>query len=267
MNKWTRFSLLEALCLCLFAVVATLALRPPRVERVVIASGLEAIDGELLADLEERYGAPRHSQGPEEHLVRDFFQDETGGTFLDVGSFEPVKFSNTYFLERQLQWSGVAIDALEEFAPAYRTLRPRSRFVVAFVGASDGGVETIHLNPAALEVSSSDVSFTRRWHQTTVRREVPVRTLDSVLDELGVRALDFVSMDIELAEPAALRGFTIERFAPRLACVEAHGSTRQAILDYFADHGYVLVGKYLRVDRMNLYFTPRAQADATARAR
>jgi hypothetical protein len=31
---------------------------------------------------------------------------------------------------------------------------------------------------------------------------------------------------------------------------------RQAILDYFARHRYVAVGKYIWVDRENLYFMP-----------
>ena len=64
-------------------------------------------------------------------------------------------------------------------------------------------------------------------------------------------------MDIELWEPKALAGFDIDRFRPSLVCVEAHPEVRQQILDYFAAHGYAIVGKYLRADTQNLYFTPR----------
>ena len=65
-------------------------------------------------------------------------------------------------------------------------------------------------------------------------------------------------MDIELWEPKALAGFSIQRFRPALACVEAHPEVRQQIIDYFVAHGYTLVGKYLRADTHNLYFMPRA---------
>ena len=81
-------------------------------------------------------------------------------------------------------------------------------------------------------------------------------TLDDVLDRLKVAAFDFLSMDIELNEPAALRGFSIGRFRPSLVCIEAHPEVRQAILDYFTRNRYVPVGKYLRADRSNLWFTP-----------
>jgi hypothetical protein len=67
-------------------------------------------------------------------------------------------------------------------------------------------------------------------------------------------------MDIELAEPKALRGFDIDRFKPELVCIEAHEEVRQQILDYFARHGYVVVGRYLRADTQNLYFTPLRDA-------
>ena len=68
--------------------------------------------------------------------------------------------------------------------------------------------------------------------------------------------MDLLNLDIELAEPKALAGFDIERWKPELVCVEAHQYVRQQILDYMHAHRYVLVGKYLRVDGMNLYFMP-----------
>jgi len=84
----------------------------------------------------------------------------------------------------------------------------------------------------------------------------PTITLTELLDKEGLRKIDFVSMDIELAEPKALAGFDIERFRPRLLCIESHVEVRQPILDYFAKHGYVVDGRYLRADVRNLWFVP-----------
>ena len=68
-------------------------------------------------------GAPvrsaRHSQGPEEWIVREFFNDMKSGVFLDVGAYRAVEWSNTAALEQDLNWSGVAIDANEEFGAEY----------------------------------------------------------------------------------------------------------------------------------------------------
>ena len=51
-------------------------------------------------------------------------------------------------------------------------------------------------------------------------RQVPVRTLDSILAEVGFARVDFLSVDVEGAELAVLRGLSIERYRPRLILIE-----------------------------------------------
>jgi len=63
-------------------------------------------------------------------------------------------------------------------------------------------------------------------------------------------------MDIEGSEPAALRGFDIERFKPELVCIEASKSIRTEIQAYFAAHGYERIDKYLAYDMVNWYYAP-----------
>ena len=89
-------------------------------------------------------------------------------------------------------------------------------------------------------------------------REVQTITLNDLLPRTSIKAIDFLTMDIELAEPLALAGFDIARYRPRLVCIEAQDRVRQQILNYFADHGYVIAGRYWGVDPMNLYFVPRS---------
>ena len=200
------------------------------------------------------YGPARSSRDFEEWIIRDFFKDRRGGVFLDVGANHFQNDSNTYFLETALGWSGVAVDALEEFAADYKTHRPRTKFVAMF--ASDVADTTVQFfvpkdNPL---VASANRDFTIREGAEGTPRTVPTTTLNAVLDQAGIARINLLSMDIELAEPKALAGFDIARFAPELVCIEAHPDVRQEILDYFHRHGYVVVGRYLRADPKNLYF-------------
>jgi FkbM family methyltransferase len=212
----------------------------------------------LKRELKARYGPSQFSQFGEEWIIRDFFQDKREGTFLDVGSSHYQEFNNTYFLETVLGWSGVAVDALEEFKKGYEANRPRTRFVAMF--ASDTPDATVQFFvPDNHQVSSSDSSFAKQGGGTPMARVVPTTTLNAVLDAAKVQRIDFLSMDIELAEPKALAGFDIDRFQPALVCIEAHAQVRQQILDYFFVHDYVVVGKYLRVDPHNLYFQPASR--------
>jgi FkbM family methyltransferase len=214
--------------------------------------------GNDLAELAKRYGPSRYSEHAEEWIIRDYFNDRHGGVFLDVGANDYKFESNTYFLEKELGWSGIAIDALAQFAPDYQRFRPRTTFVTAFVSDKTGVSVPFFVPDGNTAVSSSDRAFANLAGATTRERQVTTTTLDAVLDERAIEHVDFMSMDIELSEPKALAGFAIERFRPAFVCVEAHPMVRQAILDYFAAHRYVVVGKYLRADPINLYFQPGA---------
>ena len=213
-----------------------------------------------LQALATRYGSTRNSRYGEEWIVRDFFEDRRGGVFVDVGANHYQRDSNSYYLESQLGWSGLAIEPQTKFAADYRARRPLTTFVPLFVSdVSD--------RQATLYVPSNDLiaSFDKHFAETESRSSADAvsaqtMTLDDILDRHGIRAVDFLSIDIELHEPQALKGFSIERFRPRLVGVEAHAPVRQQILDYFANHGYVVVGKYLRADSENLWFAPIGQS-------
>jgi FkbM family methyltransferase len=164
--------------------------------------------------------------------------------------------SNTYYLETVLGWSGLAIEPLKQFEADYLKYRPRTRFVPFFVSDESNQHAKMFLNQKNPLVTSSDKSFTERWGSDVEEVNVPTITLDDLLQAEHVMKIDFMSMDIELAEPKALAGFDIERVRPRLVCIEAHPEVRQQILNYFAHHDYVVAGKYLRADTQNLWFTP-----------
>jgi FkbM family methyltransferase len=209
-----------------------------------------------MQPIARKYGTKHYSRTVEEFLIRDYFEDRRNGVFVDVGANHYRDDSNTFYLESQLGWSGVAIDALEEFAAGYRAHRPRTQFVAAFVSDVVGDTAQFFVPNKNKLVASVSEEFTRREGTPGKPREVPTTTLNVILDQARVSRIDFLSMDIELSEPKALAGFDIERYRPSLVCIEAHPGVRQQILDYFAQRDYVLVGRYLRADGNNLYFAP-----------
>lgn len=212
-------------------------------------------EGNELETLAQRYGPQRYSEHAEEWIVRDFFQGKRGGVFVDVGAYDYQRLSNTYYLEATLGWSGVAIEPQTKFAADYQRYRPRTTFVPLFVSDHSDGTAVLNVAPTHDTTASGNKAFADSYEATTPVMVATV-TLDDLLTRLEVNHVDFVSIDIELAEPAALAGFSINRFRPALVCVEAHPEVRQQILDYFATHGYTVIGKYLRADTSNLWFRP-----------
>jgi FkbM family methyltransferase len=210
----------------------------------------------VVRALAERYGPAKNSEHEEEWILREALQDRRAGVFVDVGASHYRQNSNTYFLEKELGWSGVAIDPIESFAADYAAHRPRTRFVSLFVADRSHALVKFFVNPNQTLVSSSHREFTERWGSNVSASDVRTITLDDLLGELAITQVDFLNMDIELSEPKALAGFSIGKFRPALVCIEAHPEVRQAILDYFAKNGYVPIARYLRADDLNLWFKP-----------
>jgi len=206
-------------------------------------------------------GKPRYSMHKEETIIRDFFQDRRGGFFLDVGCWHPIIASNTYYLEEHLGWSGFGVDALPEMARKWKRNRPASKFFNYIVIDHADTVESFY------RMDLSDVSSIQKpppapsgGPSKVEEIKVPTITLTKLLDEHGVSKIDFLSIDIEGAEPLALAGFDIDRFKPELVCIEAKPRNREFIMKYFADHGYERIERYLKYDDMNYYFTPKVKA-------
>jgi FkbM family methyltransferase len=202
----------------------------------------------------------RYSEYDEELIIRDFFQDQKGGFFLDVGSAHPEKNSTTYYLEKHLAWTGIAIDALPEYEPLYAEQRPASKFFNYIVTDHEGTKDEFYRVPSAPGVSSTikDRKFMGHPLETETIL-VPTITLNTLLKQQGVEKIDFVSMDIERGAPKALAEFDIERFEPRLICIEAETGVyyRAALTRYFEAHGYRRIDEYLKRDWVNWYYTPK----------
>jgi FkbM family methyltransferase len=195
---------------------------------------------------------PKWSQGFEELIIRDFFRDRRGGFYLDVGSNYPRWNSTTYYLEDELGWTGIGIDAIPRFAGAWKAYRPNSKFVSYAVTDKDGETATFHIG---FKASSLDEESIKAFGGKKGEIKVTTMTLNTILEQNGVEKIDFLSMDIEGAEPAALRGFDIERYRPDLCCVEAVKPDQ--VMAYFSSHGYELIEKYRKADKINLYFRPK----------
>ncbi len=206
--------------------------------------------------LKAKYGPAKNSYGPEEWIIRDFFQDKRGGFFLDVGANDYKVTSNTFYLEDKLQWSGIAIEPQKEFEAGYLKFRPHTKFFPFFVADVSNQRAKMYVLEKNSQIASGARGFTEQQGKKAQEVDVTTITLNDLLDSEKVQRIDFMSMDIETWEPKALAGFDIDRFKPQLVCIEVHDEVRQQIIDYFARHRYVVVGKYLRADPVNLYYTP-----------
>jgi len=200
-----------------------------------------------------------YSQHDEELLIRQFFHDERGGVFLDVGCWDWKEGSTTLYLEERLGWSGIAIDAQNDVREGWERHRPRTKFFNYIVTDRSDTTGQLYVAGQISSINEDHVGqFPGAQWERPAPLEVPTITLDDLLERNGVRRFDLLSMDIEGAEPKALAGFDIRKYRPRLVVIEASPHVQEPILEYFTAHGYERIDDYLAYDAVNWYFRPAA---------
>ncbi len=206
-------------------------------------------------------GTKRYSQFDEELIIRHFFDDQRGGIFVDIGAWHWRDGSTTLYLEKHLEWTGIAVDAQDSVRQGYLDNRPGTKFFQYAVTNTSGQRIKFFLGG---QLSSTSRQYTEFYDepqadQRAPEMEVETITMNDLLAREGIARIDFLSMDIEDGEPAALAGFDIEKYRPRLVCIEAHDAVQDAIAKYFADHRYERIDEYLERDTLNWYFRPKAR--------
>ncbi|MFS8038059.1 FkbM family methyltransferase [Xanthobacter sp. AM11] len=135
---------------------------------------------------------------------------------MEVGAYDPIFQSQTYHLEL-VGWDGLLVEPMPDFAENLtrsRKARVRQCACVAPGEAARGSIRLLDLR------GGSTVRFTAKMAANQTVIEVPAATLDSVLEDAGVERVDFLSVDVEGAEPDVLRGLTLSRYKPRLVIVD-----------------------------------------------
>ncbi len=211
-------------------------------------------------ELRAALGPAVYSQYDEELIVRDFFGDARDGFFVDVGAGHYRDMNMTFFLEEQRGWHGIAVDANPSFAVDYAAHRPNTRFFAYFVADKAAAARPFFLDDTVWALGSGDKNYLGEagadagLHVHEIA--IPSITLDALLEREGATKVDFLSMDIEQGEPAALAGFDINRWKVELACIEMQTAVAPVIREYMHKHGYVAVKHNAELDAINTYFAP-----------
>lgn len=197
------------------------------------------------------------AQFGEDRVLWHVFRHRRSGYFIEVGAYDGVTLSNTYFLE-QMGWRGILVEAMRPMCERAAVARPRSRVVHGAVGkrGSCGTAKfTVAENVPVLSFLQADVEHVERCKREGARLvevEVPLLSLDDIIrhEREGTAGgdgpwqshhgwcIDVVSIDVEGGELDVLDGFSLERFKPRVLILENDRPAGAAIEPYLNQRGY-----------------------------
>jgi FkbM family methyltransferase len=171
-------------------------------------------------------------------------------TYVDVGAYEPVVCSNTYYFYRK-GGRGVLVEPNVDLTPMLQRERPRDVVLTAGVGVDD----TAELDYYVLSLPQLNTFDKTRAeaieantggkvrHLRTVK--MPLLNINRVIaDHLGA-APDYLSVDVEGMDLAILKTLDFARFRPAIVCAEHSDdpAERAELHALLSGHGYAVRGQ------------------------
>lgn len=174
-------------------------------------------------------------------LDRFIFRGKEGGFFLDIGGNDPVTINNTYFFEKNRGWSGLAFEPLASQRGKWDSLRKIECLPFA-LGSTEGEAEFCEYEAHYMSGFSDEVDYSGK---IKAQYKVPVRRLAGILEERGIKHVDFVSLDVEGAEIEVLKGIDFSRVDIECFTIENNKGFKreQRIRKFMTEAGYRIRAK------------------------
>lgn len=162
------------------------------------------------------------------------------GFYVDLASNNPIKMSNTYFLDRCLGWRGICIEANDVyFEPIHR--ERSCALVPTCVSSEDGATVSFNLENVKGGIVEDRYKFIKEINSTSSNKHIKqlrCSSMEKILSRYGVRHIDYLSLDIEGLELSVLESIDWESTGINLMTVEK-GPQLKDIERFLSLKGYV----------------------------
>ena len=139
----------------------------------------------------------KYSQANQDQTVYDLFPKKNG-YFIEMGAFNGVTFSNTLWLERYHNWTGLLIEANPDLCDA---IDKRKRRVWRLCACISTESSTTFIKGGAFGSAKDTVDKDHlKLLNPALKVTVPCFKLDTVLDKIQQTHIDYFSLDVEGAE-------------------------------------------------------------------
>jgi FkbM family methyltransferase len=202
-----------------------------------------------LSAPEWRHAGISFSQLGEDRVLWHLLRDRRGrGIYVDIGAFDPARYSNTLLLHKA-GWRGINVDPNPEAIGRFGRARPEDINVCAALSEGERQVEyVVYPGVATNRIVAPGAEAPSVLGEKPLRRiPMTTRTLASLLDEHAQGAeIDLLNVDCEGEDLKVLQGNDWARWRPYLICIEAHEDRdREQVGNYLAAQGYEPVGRML----------------------
>ena len=192
-----------------------------------------------------------------DRLITEKYLNYPGGVFIEVGGNDGITQSNTYFLEKYKQWTGLLVEPIPDAFKKMVINRKNSICENYCLGNDDTKVfqeiwacNLMSIIPNARKNAEDDEAFLKEGERCQkihrIKMKIPCTTLKSLLVKHNFNKIDFLSLDVEGVELEILQGMGINMFKPKYILVEANFYNE--VNDFLESNSYKQIDKFCHND-------------------
>ena len=208
---------IRSFCIVAFLGVSSLALSHP----------------EVSYSLPDCFGVPF-----DEKLVK--LMNFENGIFIEVGANDGITQSNTKLLEEYYRWTGILIEPSETLFSRLCFNRPNSKCFQCALGSFDRDGTYAYGDFDGNLMSSIDGNRLQR----SADKKTLIRSLQSILDEVGLQHINFFSLDTEGYELNILKGIDFTKTTFDYLLIEIYNHQYDQIVLFLSEKGYDMISSF-----------------------
>lgn len=208
--------------------------------------------------MDKRFRVGQYSQ--EDILEKLIFpnNEQHKGLFIEIGSWDGIDISNSYWLEKCKDWTGLLVEPINSKADWAK----HNRWCDVWNGCvynRDGEVEFTHINGYSEMLSGIEEAYhpsqkervnkeITQFNQTVEKIKLPCKTINSLMDTKNLKKADFLSLDVQTAELQVLKAYDPVKNPIKAILLDMNGSNQTELIKWFRDNNYKLYWKHPEID-------------------
>lgn len=151
-----------------------------------------------------------YSQQKEDEILFNKYLNYKNGFFIELGAMDGVRYSNTLFFEKSLNWTGVLIEAMEDQYQRLIRNRPLCHNFNYAVSEVDGFIDFYggHDDAVGGIVKSMNEAHKKNWgFNNKAPYKIKSKPINKILKDITIKKVDLFSIDVEGAEIDVLNTF------------------------------------------------------------
>ena len=202
------------------------------------------VDGSIF--LPEYHADISYSQNGEDIILNNILKQKTG-FYVDIGSYHPIRFSNTYKFYRK-GWTGINIEPTPNKIHLFNIVRPKDINIEVGVSSEDDLKELYIYKENAYNTLDKNLVEERFIHRGLKYEEKAILTfkrLDTILGDLNLDGfqIDFMNIDVEGHELEVLKSNNWDYYSPIVIAIEIFNLEESPLLSFLLEKGYKLEAK------------------------